>query len=110
MFADSPDDVWDFALDGFGRPNENARQIRGEVRHVDLRRVPVERNRPARNRKTSAALLSTNPRSRPAAALLNPGPCVYRSGQLPVSFDVQVCPMPVAARGMGKPSQHAPRC
>ena len=45
MFADSPDDVWDFALDGFGRPEEKVRQICGEVRHVDLRRVPVERDR-----------------------------------------------------------------
>jgi len=44
MFADSPDDVWDFALDGFRRPNEKVRQISGEVRHVDIRSMPIERD------------------------------------------------------------------
>jgi hypothetical protein len=45
VLADPSHDLGNFALDRFRCPDEQVGQVPGEVRHVDLGRVPMERNR-----------------------------------------------------------------
>jgi hypothetical protein len=42
MLADLANHLWNFALDSFRCSKEQVCQIGGEVRHIDLRGMPME--------------------------------------------------------------------